>query len=263
MEFLADDSFTPWAIFLRADGIVKMVLIMLILMSVASWAIILDRWLLLFRLNRKADHSESEFHKTRAPRQIAVEAEEDSAPDHLVSLAEEAIREWDIAQKQEELKAQAGDSATRVERVLAVEIQRTLSGLERYLSILATIGATAPFVGLFGTVWGIMNSFQSIAVTRETSLAVVAPGIAEALFATAFGLFVAIPAVIFYNWLSNEVARYAGRLDIFANEFWTYLIGGRATMPSHVPQSSTPPDTQIGGGASGQAGSGASGQFNG
>jgi biopolymer transport protein TolQ len=108
--------------------------------------------------------------------------------------------------------------------------------LERYLSLLATIGATAPFVGLFGTVWGIMNSFQSIAVTRETSLAVVAPGIAEALFATAFGLFVAIPAVIFYNWLSGEVARYSARLEIFANEFWTYLIGGRATAPGERVQ---------------------------
>lgn len=232
MEFLADDSFTPWAIFLRADGVVKMVLIMLVLMSVASWAIIVDRWLLLFKLNRKADQSESEFHQTRASHQIALEKSGEEVPDHLVSLAEEAVREWEIAQKQEATLADVGEAANRVERVLSVEVQRTLNNLERYLSLLATIGAVAPFVGLFGTVWGIMNSFQSIAVTRETSLAVVAPGIAEALFATAFGLFVAIPAVVFYNWLSGEVGRYAARLDIFASEFWTYLVGGRMVAPT-------------------------------
>ncbi len=234
MEFLADDSFTPWAIFLRADGIVKMVLILLVLMSVGSWAIIVDRWLLLFRLNRRADHSEAEFHKTRAPRPVELDRQGEEVPDHLVALAEEAIREWDVSQKAARQTGQLpglGDAADRVERVLGVEIQRTLTGLERYLSLLATIGATAPFVGLFGTVWGIMNSFQSIAVTRETSLAVVAPGIAEALFATAFGLFVAIPAVVFYNWLSGEVGRYASRLDVFANEFWAYLTGGSRPPP--------------------------------
>ena len=240
MEFLADDSFTPWAIFLRADGIVKTVLILLVLMSVGSWAIIVDRWLLLFRLNRKADHSESEFHKTRAPRPVELDKQGEDVPDHLVALAEEAIREWDVSQKMTPLSGQAGfgNAADRVERILGVEIQRTLTGLERYLSLLATIGATAPFIGLFGTVWGIMNSFQSIAVTRETSLAVVAPGIAEALFATAFGLFVAIPAVIFYNWLSGEVSRYASRLDVFANEFWSYLTGG--TRAAAVVQAASP-----------------------
>ena len=229
MEFLGDDSFTPWAIFLRADGIVRFVLILLVFMSILSWAIIVDRALLLFRLNRVADRSEAEFHKTRVPRQ--VELDQQDVPDHLIFLAEEAMREW---QKTTSAKTSNNMAAlTRVERVLTAEIQRTLSGLERYLSLLATIGATAPFIGLFGTVWGIMNSFQSIAVTRETSLAVVAPGIAEALFATAFGLFVAIPAVVFYNWLSGEVGRYSSRLDIFANEFWTYLTGGtKITMPT-------------------------------
>ncbi len=247
MEFLADDSFTPWAIFLRADSIVKMVLILLVLMSVGSWAIIVDRWLLLFRLNRKADHSEAEFHKTRAPRPVELDKRGEEVPDHLVALAEEAIREWDVSQKMTRQSggqaAGVSDAAERVERVLGVEIQRTLTGLERYLSLLATIGATAPFIGLFGTVWGIMNSFQSIAVTRETSLAVVAPGIAEALFATAFGLFVAIPAVVFYNWLSGEVARYASRLDVFANEFWAYLTGGtRAVPPTPTAPGSIAPE---------------------
>jgi len=240
MEFLADDSFTPWAIFLRADAVVKMVLILLVVMSVSSWAIIVDRWLLLFRLNRKADHAESEFHRTRAPRQVALEKSGEEVPDHLVTLAEEAVREWDVAQKQDRVRAGASEAATRVEQVLAVEIQRTLAGLERYLALLATIGATAPFIGLFGTVWGIRNSFQSIAVTRETSLAVVAPGIAEALFATAFGLFVAIPAVIFYNWLSGEVGRYAVRLDIFAKEFWAYLVGDTGVAPSSSSTSEQP-----------------------
>ena len=249
MEFLADDSFTPWAIFLRADGIVKMVLILLVLMSVGSWAIIVDRWLLLFRLNRKADHSESEFHKTRAPRPVELDKQGEDVPDHLVALAEEAIREWDVSQKMLP-QAGFGTAADRVERILGVEIQRTLTGLERYLSLLATIGATAPFIGLFGTVWGIMNSFQSIAVTRETSLAVVAPGIAEALFATAFGLFVAIPAVIFYNWLSGEVSRYASRLDVFANEFWSYLTGGTRAEAGSSAQSS------VRGGSAAPAGSG-------
>jgi biopolymer transport protein TolQ len=111
----------------------------------------------------------------------------------------------------------------RIDRVINVTLAREMESLERHIGFLATVGSTAPFVGLFGTVWGIMNSFQAIAVTKNTSLAVVAPGIAEALLATALGLVAAIPAVVAYNKLSNDLGRYAGRLESFAGEFTTLL----------------------------------------
>ena len=112
---------------------------------------------------------------------------------------------------------------SRIDRVMDITLGREMAHLERYMIFLASVGSTAPFVGLFGTVWGIMNSFQAIALTKNTSLAVVAPGIAEALFATALGLVAAIPAVVAYNKLSNDIGRYAGRLEAFSGEFGAIL----------------------------------------
>jgi len=135
-----------------------------------------------------------------------------------------AMREWNRA-----VSSSAGDPTAsvslseRIERVMQITLAREMDRAERYMTFLATTGSTAPFIGLFGTVWGIMNSFQSIAVSKNTSLAVVAPGIAEALFATALGLLAAIPAVIAYNKLSRDLDRYAGRLDSFAGEFSAIL----------------------------------------
>jgi len=144
----------------------------------------------------------------------------------MAALFVAAMREWKRSTERE-----AGERATRpmpgvqlrVEKVMDVTISREVERLERRLTFLATVGSTAPFIGLFGTVWGIMTSFQAIAVSRNTSLAVVAPGIAEALFATALGLLAAIPAVIFYNKFNSEVARHAARLEGFADEFAAIL----------------------------------------
>ncbi|MEE1545525.1 MAG: MotA/TolQ/ExbB proton channel family protein, partial [Alphaproteobacteria bacterium] len=149
------------------------------------------------------------------------------APDHpLAMLFSVAMREWTLATAHgtavSEVRGQAS-LQSRIDRVMNVAMQREMEGLERRIGFLATVGSTAPFIGLFGTVWGIMNSFQAIAGTRNTSLVVVAPGIAEALLATALGLVAAIPAVVAYNKLSGDLNRYAGRLEAFAGEFSALL----------------------------------------
>ena len=143
----------------------------------------------------------------------------------MAALFVAAMREWKRSTEREgePRRDQCRASRLRVEKVMDVTISREIERLERRLTFLATVGSTAPFVGLFGTVWGIMTSFQAIAVSKNTSLAVVAPGIAEALFATALGLLAAIPAVIFYNKFNSEVARYAARLEGFADEFSAIL----------------------------------------
>src|SRR6185437_2390837 len=145
--------------------------------------------------------------------------------DPMSAIFASAMREWRRSAAKgltgaANLRASLQD---RIERVMAVTLGREMDRLERFMAYLATVGSTAPFVGLFGTVWGIMNSFQSIAAAKNTSLAVVAPGIAEALFATALGLVAAIPAVIAYNKLSTDFGRYAGRLEAFASEFGAIL----------------------------------------
>ncbi len=141
----------------------------------------------------------------------------------MAALFVAAMREWKREQRAQASAAEAHAELSRVEKVMDVTIAREVERLERRLTFLATVGSTAPFVGLFGTVWGIMTSFQAIAVSKNTNLAVVAPGIAEALFATALGLLAAIPAVIFYNKFNSEVARHAARLEGFADEFSAIL----------------------------------------
>ena len=134
-----------------------------------------------------------------------------------------AMREWRRSPSKSGIGGATVSLAERIDRVMHITVQREMDRVERYMTFLATTGSTAPFIGLFGTVWGIMNSFQSIALSKNTSLAVVAPGIAEALFATALGLLAAIPAVVAYNKLSRDLDRYAGRLDNFAGEFGAIL----------------------------------------
>jgi biopolymer transport protein TolQ len=143
----------------------------------------------------------------------------------MTAVFSAAMREWRRSSAKGLVYSEAGRSGLRdrLERVMQVTVARETERLERYMMFLASVGSTAPFVGLFGTVWGIMNSFQSIAVTKQTNLAVVAPGIAEALFATALGLVAAIPAVIAYNKLSTDLNRYAGRMETFAGEFIAIL----------------------------------------
>ena len=210
-----------WALFLQADAIVKMVILLLFLASLWCWAVIFEKGLRLFRLKRKANAFERAFWSgsplDELYRKLAKRA------DHPMALMfATAMEEWKESPKTTDVSFNRG-LVGRINRVMELAMDREVESLERHLPSLATIGSTAPFVGLFGTVWGIMNSFQSIAITKNTTLAVVAPGIAEALFATALGLLAAIPAVIAYNKLSGEVDRYANRLNSFADEFAVVL----------------------------------------
>jgi len=213
-------DFSVWGLFMRADIIVKIVMLGLLFASVWSWAIIFDKWWRFGRVERRADQFERIFWSGRSLDDLYQEM--GHRPEHpLSTLFIAAMREWRRS------KDMVTDSFVglkeRVDKVMQVTINREISSLESRLLFLATVGSVAPFVGLFGTVWGIMNSFQSIAISRDTNLAVVAPGIAEALFATALGLLAAIPAVVFYNRFSNQVGRIAGRMETFADEFSAIL----------------------------------------
>jgi biopolymer transport protein TolQ len=210
-------------LFLSADIIVKTVMLILLLASFWSWAVIFDKILRLRRLRREAAGFEESFWSGGSLDDL-YDRIGNRPIDPMSAIFAAAMREW----RRSAAKGLVGGSLRaslqdRIERVMSVTIGREMERLERFMAYLATVGSTAPFVGLFGTVWGIMNSFQAIAAQKNTSLAVVAPGIAEALFATALGLVAAIPAVVMYNKLSADLARYAGRLDAFANEFGAIL----------------------------------------
>jgi len=210
--------------FMNADWIVKIVVIALILASFWSWAIIFDKLIRLRGLRAKANQFEETFWSGISLEDLydRVGARPD---DPMSSVFSGAMREWrrTVSKGIALTGAARAGLQQRIEQVMGVTVSREMESLEKRMIFLASVGSTAPFIGLFGTVWGIMNSFQSIAVSKNTSLAVVAPGIAEALFATALGLVAAVPAVIAYNKLSTEINRYAQRLDGFAAEFMTIL----------------------------------------
>ncbi|MEK9724919.1 MAG: protein TolQ [Rhodospirillaceae bacterium] len=218
----ADLDFSMIALFLRADLVVKSVIILLLMASVWCWAIIFDKWIGLRRLNKRSNEFEQAFWSGGSLDNL-YDRISPQLRDSMSAVFVAAMREW-----RRSPPGHGGGSANigladRIDRVMQITLAREMDRAERYMTFLATTGATAPFVGLFGTVWGIMNSFQSIAVTKNTSLAVVAPGIAEALFATALGLLAAIPAVVAYNKLTRDLDRYAGRLESFAGEFAAIL----------------------------------------
>jgi biopolymer transport protein TolQ len=212
-------------LFRNAHIVVKFVMIGLLLASIWSWAIILEKLFLYAKTRKETDKFEQVFWSGQSLDELynALNTRRNTG---MAALFVAAMREWKRSTERE-----SGERGSRpmpgvqlrVEKVMDVTISREVERLERRLTFLATVGSTAPFVGLFGTVWGIMTSFQAIAVSKNTSLAVVAPGIAEALFATALGLLAAIPAVIFYNKFNSEVARHAARLEGFADEFSAIL----------------------------------------
>jgi biopolymer transport protein TolQ len=211
-------------LFLQADIIVKVVMLLLLLASFWSWAVIFDKLMRLRRLRRDAATFEESFWSGGSLDDLYDRI--GARPlDPMSAIFAAAMREWRRSAAKgltgsDHLRSSLQD---RIERVMGVTLGREMERLERFMAYLATVGSTAPFVGLFGTVWGIMNSFQSIAASKNTSLAVVAPGIAEALFATALGLVAAIPAVVAYNKLSTDFGRYAGRLEAFSSEFSAIL----------------------------------------
>ena len=217
-------DFSMWSLFLRADVIVKAVIILLLMASVWCWAIIFEKILWLRRLNAHAVTFETAFWSGGSLEEL-YDRIGPQPRDPMSAVFVAAMQEW---RRSASRAVSATDSTRaslteRIDRVMQITVAREMDRIERYMTFLASTGSTAPFIGLFGTVWGIMNSFQSIAMTKNTSLAVVAPGIAEALFATALGLLAAIPAVVAYNKLSKELDRYAGRLDGFAGEFTAIL----------------------------------------
>ncbi|MDW8445551.1 MAG: protein TolQ [Acetobacteraceae bacterium] len=213
-----------WGLFLQADIVVKAVMVGLLLASVVVWAVIFEKVATIRRLNARADKFEDDFWSGRDLSDL-FERVRDEPRHPMEAVFAAAMREWQksaarLAHASENVRAALKD---RIERAMGITIQREMERLERWMVFLASVGSAAPFIGLFGTVWGIMNSFAAIAQMRNTNLAVVAPGIAEALFATAIGLAAAIPAVLAYNKISTDLARYAARLEAFAAEFGAIL----------------------------------------
>ncbi len=216
----ASSDLSIFTLFLQAHWIVKSVMIGLMACSVWVWAIAIDKLILYTRTTRAMDGFEQTFWSGQSLEELYRMVS--ARPNHsMAALFVAAMREW--KRSFEGPPRSFAGLQMRIEKVMDVTIMREIERLERRLLVLATVGSAGPFIGLFGTVWGIMTSFQSIAASKNTSLAVVAPGIAEALFATAIGLVAAIPATIFYNKFSSEVNKQAQRLEGFADEFAAIL----------------------------------------
>lgn len=221
MQSAVDQSI--FSTFLNAGIIIQVVMISLVLASFWSWTIIFAKVSKIKELNKLANKFEDLFWsgKSLADIQQTVGAR---ALDPFTSVFLNAMREWNhVAGKQAGKMGREQTLEQRIERIMSVTVSREMENVERHVGFLATVGSTATFVGLFGTVWGIMNSFQAIGMEKNTSLAVVAPGIAEALFATALGLIAAIPAMVAYNKISSDFNRYGNRLDSFAQELSAIL----------------------------------------
>ena len=209
-------------LFLQADWVVKSVMLLLLAASVWVWAIVFEKSLSLRRANRAAAAFEESFWSGGSL--DALYAAEGARPSHpLAAVFGAAMGEWNRSAQVAGADLSRGSVRERVDRAIGVAVSREMERMERWMVFLASVGSVAPFVGLFGTVWGIMRSFSAIAVSRNTNLSVVAPGIAEALFATAIGLVAAIPAVLAYNKISTDLARFAARLEAFGTEFGAIL----------------------------------------
>ncbi len=213
---------TIWSLFMDADIVVKVVMVGLLFASVWVWAIVFEKATSLRRVNRSADAFEDRFWSGGSLDELYDH--EGVKPTHpMAAVFGAAMSEWRRSIRTAGADVALSGVRDRVERSMSVTIQREMDRLERWMIFLASVGATAPFIGLFGTVWGIMHSFAAIAAQHNTNLAVVAPGIAEALFATAIGLVAAIPAVLAYNKISTDLSRYASRLEGFGTEFGAIL----------------------------------------
>lgn len=213
-----------WGLFLQADAVVKIVMLMLVLASVWCWAIVFSKRSKLSGLRKKARKFEDSFWSGEQLDKLYARVKK-SKQDPMLATFSAGMEEWQngTSSGMPGKESMQASLKQRVERAMNVTIGREVSKLESGMTFLASVGSTAPFIGLFGTVWGIMNSFSAIAASKNTSLAVVAPGIAEALFATALGLVAAIPAVVAYNVFSTGLNRYADRLEAFADEFMAIL----------------------------------------
>ena len=208
-------DFSLMNLFIRADVIVKSVIILLIACSIYSWAVIIDKFKLFKKINLSTEEFETKFWNSKS-----AESFYNNLPANIEDPM--ALVFKDAMQNLLKRKSKT-DLNSRMTTMLETGVEKQISKITKGFTFLATVGSTAPFIGLFGTVWGIMNSFQSIAISRNTSLAIVAPGIAEALFATALGLLAAIPAVIAYNKFNNDTIRYTQKLENFSKRFLTII----------------------------------------
>ncbi|MEY3113371.1 MAG: hypothetical protein RLZZ439_220 [Pseudomonadota bacterium] len=211
MNFAAS-NFSFFSLFLKADFVVKFVIIILIAASIYSWAIIIEKYKLFKKINGSSSIFEEQFWSSKSADSLYKKLEgynEDPMANVFKTGMDFMIKN----------KSRSASNQERVLQALSGSIDKEMEVVEKKLTFLATVGSTAPFIGLFGTVWGIMNSFQSIAISKNTSLAIVAPGIAEALFATALGLLAAIPAVVAYNKFTSDSRKYSTRLENFSQSF--------------------------------------------
>ena len=198
-------------LFLRADIIVKSVIVILIAASIYSWAIIIDKYRLFKKINKSSEEFEDKFWKSKSA---------ESFYNNLPANIDDPMTSLFKGSMQIVMKSRSKSNLSeRLGSVVEVNIEKQMNVIDKNYTFLATVGSTAPFIGLFGTVWGIMNSFQQIAISRNTSLAIVAPGIAEALFATALGLLAAIPAVVAFNKFSSDSRKYSQKLENFSKRF--------------------------------------------
>ena len=211
----SNTDFSIISLFLRADIIVKSVIIILIVSSVYSWAIIFDKIRMFRKINKGAEEFEEKFWKSKSA---------ETFYNNLPATLDDPMAKVFKSSMQTLMKTRSRSNLSeRLSGILEASIEKQMNIVDKNYTFLATVGSTAPFIGLFGTVWGIMNSFQSIAISRNTSLAIVAPGIAEALFATALGLLAAIPAVIAYNKFSNDSKKYSQKLESFSKRFLSII----------------------------------------
>ena len=211
MNFAAS-NFSFFSLFLKADFVVKFVIIILIAASIYSWAIVIEKYKLFKKINGSSSFFEDQFWSSKSADSLYKKL--DGYNEDPMANVFKAGMDFMIKNK-----SRSASTQERVLQALSGSIDKEMEVVEKKLTFLATVGSTAPFIGLFGTVWGIMNSFQSIAISKNTSLAIVAPGIAEALFATALGLLAAIPAVVAYNKFTSDSRRYSTRLENFSQSF--------------------------------------------
>ena len=211
----SNTDFSITSLFLRADVIVKSVIIILIASSIYSWAVIFEKIKMFKKISKSTDEFENKFWKSKS-----AESFYNNLPNNLDDPMANVFR----TSMETMLKSRRSSNLNeKMSRMLEINVELEMNKIEKSYTFLATVGSTAPFIGLFGTVWGIMNSFQSIAISRNTSLAIVAPGIAEALFATALGLLAAIPAVVAYNKFNSDSKKYSARIENFSKRFLSII----------------------------------------
>ena len=215
VELGTNTDFSLFNLFFRADIIVKSVMIILIVCSIYSWAVIIEKLRLFKKINKSSEDFEEKFWNSKSAETFynSLPAKVDDPMAVVFQDAMESLLK----------KKSKNNLSERMSTFLEVGIEKQMNKIDKGFTFLATVGSTAPFIGLFGTVWGIMNSFQSIAISRNTSLAIVAPGIAEALFATALGLLAAIPAVVAYNKFNTDSQKYSQKLENFSKRFLTII----------------------------------------